>query len=79
MEWAGKSIYLIHILEDLDLDPVAAGVEFVLFGHSHRPEAFERDGVRYVNPGAVGPRRFQLPVSFAFLDDDMGVEFVEIK
>ncbi len=57
-----------HILEDLDLDPGAAGFAAVIAGHSHRPEIVERRGVLYVNPGSAGPRRFRLPVSVARLE-----------
>jgi len=37
----------------------------VVFGHSHRPLAENRDGVLYLNPGSAGPRRFKLPVTVA--------------
>lgn len=56
-------VYVIHNLEELDIDPGAAGVSVVVSGHSHKPEIEERDGVLYVNPGSCGPRRFTLPIS----------------
>jgi uncharacterized protein len=56
-------IYVLHNLAELDLDPVAAGFQVVVSGHSHRPSVERRDGVLYVNPGSSGPRRFKLPVS----------------
>jgi putative phosphoesterase len=64
---AGRALYVIHILDDLDLDPVAAGVDAVIHGHTHRPLVEERSGVLYVNPGSCGPRRFDLPVTVARL------------
>jgi putative phosphoesterase len=74
----GSSLYLIHNLAELDLDPLAAGVAMVLYGHTHVPKEEEKGGVRYVNPGSIGPRRFHLPVSFAFLGEDLSVEFVRL-
>jgi len=56
-------LYAIHDRAQIDIDPVAAGVGVVVFGHSHRPSVEERDGVLYVNPGSAGPRRFRLPIS----------------
>jgi putative phosphoesterase len=56
-------IYLIHILKDLPIDPVAKGIRVVISGHSHKPKLEEREGVLYFNPGSPGPRRFKLPVS----------------
>ena len=64
---AGTYFYLIHSLADLDIDPVAAGVQVVLTGHSHQPKEERRSGVLYLNPGSVGPRRFRLPVAMSFL------------
>ena len=60
-------LYLIHDLGELDLDPAAAGFHVVVSGHSHRPKLERRDGVLYLNPGSVGPRRFKLPIAFALL------------
>ena len=37
-------------------------------GHSHKPAlATDRDGVLFLNPGSIGPRRFTLPVAMARL------------
>lgn len=63
----GVRIYMLHVLESLDLDPGAAGVSAVVFGHSHTPLAEMRRGVLYLNPGSAGPRRFRLPVTVARL------------
>ncbi len=62
-----RHVYVVHDIDTLDLDPAAAGMCAVVYGHSHRPDARVRDGVLYVNPGAAGPRRFSLPVTVARL------------
>jgi len=80
-ELGGVTIYVIHDVHDLDLDPAAAAFQIVVSGHSHKPGSVEKDGVLYVNPGSAGPRRFQLPVTIARLDLDVlpwKVEFVNL-
>ncbi len=72
VELGGVSIYMVHNLAELDIDPGAAGVQAVLYGHSHKPRIEERAGVLYVNPGSAGPRRFSLPVSVGFLEINTG-------
>jgi uncharacterized protein len=67
VELAGATIYMLHSLHDLHLDPVAAGISIVVSGHSHQPVIERRKGVLYLNPGSAGPRRFSLPVSIGFL------------
>jgi putative phosphoesterase len=61
------SLYVLHDLHELELDPRAAGFAAVIAGHSHQPRLEERDGVLYLNPGSAGPRRFKLPISLARL------------
>jgi putative phosphoesterase len=65
---AGRAIYVIHDRADLDLDPVAAGFDLVISGHSHRPGVEDIGGVVYLNPGSAGPRRFKLPITLATVD-----------
>jgi putative phosphoesterase len=78
-EWAGvlresecvehgeASIYVLHDVNQLDLDPAAAGFDAVISGHSHKPSIRTEGGVLYLNPGSAGPRRFTLPVTVARL------------
>lgn len=63
MQFSGVSIYIIHDLSRLDLKPRAAGLQAVVYGHSHVPNMETRDGVLYFNPGSAGPRRFKLPIT----------------
>ncbi|MCU1268904.1 MAG: metallophosphoesterase family protein [Acidobacteriaceae bacterium] len=63
LEVDGVSIYVLHILENLDLKPRSAGIDAVIYGHSHVPKQEMKDGVLYLNPGSAGPRRFQLSVT----------------
>ncbi len=67
VEVGGVSLYVLHDLHELDLDPRAAGFAVIIAGHSHQPRLEERDGVLYLNPGSAGPRRFKLPISLARL------------
>jgi uncharacterized protein len=60
-------VFVLHNLDDLDLDPAAAGFRVVASGHSHQPVSREKDGVLFVNPGSAGPRRFRLPVALGRL------------
>ena len=67
IEQGGKSIYILHDVNQLDLDPAAAGIHAVISGHSHKPSIRTKDGVLYLNPGSAGPRRFKLPITVARL------------
>ena len=75
-------IYMIHILQDLDINPAEGGFQIVVSGHSHKPEQIEKDGVLYINPGSAGPRRFYLPVTVARLDlraKKWNAEFIHLE
>jgi putative phosphoesterase len=79
----GVSLYVLHDVSELDLDPVAAGFHAVVSGHSHRPRIETRAGVLFVNPGSIGPRRFRLPVALALLHvsgaEGLRAEIVELE
>jgi len=68
LELGGRSIHVVHDVNDLELDPRASGIEMVISGHSHRPAIETVDGVLYLNPGSAGPRRFSLPVTLAIVE-----------
>ena len=61
----GYSIYIIHDLAKIDLDLEAAGINIVIFGHSHQPERFKRGPVTFINPGSCGPARPGRPITMA--------------
>lgn len=67
IELGGASIYMIHNLADLDLNPKAAGVSVIISGHSHCPKIDWKQGVLFFNPGSAGPRRFSSPISLGSL------------
>lgn len=78
----GHSIHVLHDLAQIDLSPSAAGISVVISGHSHKPAIEERDGVLFVNPGSLGPRRFRLPVALAKLyvsDTAVRAEIFELR
>jgi hypothetical protein len=74
----GKSLYVLHDLNELDVDPSAAGFSVVVTGHSHKPAISRKGDVLYVNPGSAGPRRFKLPVTVGTLVMEHGAVRAEI-
>ena len=48
---AGKSIYVLHDLKTLQVDP-GAGIDVIVSGHSHVPKIDTVSGVLYLNPGS---------------------------
>ena len=81
VEISGRSIFMLHDVQQLDLNPEAAGIAAVIFGHSHKPLIEWRRGVLFLNPGSAGPRRFQLPVSVAWLNmeaDELSARIVHL-
>ena len=74
-------IYVLHDIQQLDLDP-AADINIVVSGHSHKPSQTERNGVMFLNPGSAGPRRFKLPVTVARLnlrESPWSVQFIDLS
>ena len=93
-DWAGKlpltelvqidgfSLYVLHILDELNLDPPTAGFHAVIYGHSHQPKIETRNDAIYFNPGSAGPRRFNLPVTLGQItiaEDGLRAEIVALE
>lgn len=69
-----RYFYLAHNRDSIDIDPAAACVDAVIFGHTHTPELYKRGNVIYMNPGSTGPRRFTKPVSMGrIIINDRGI------
>jgi putative phosphoesterase len=77
-ELGAATVYILHNLAELDLDPQAAGFQAVITGHSHQPLVEMRRGVLYLNPGSAGPHRFHLPVTVARLHIEDGALRAEL-
>lgn len=81
VEFGAVSVYVRHDESELDIDPKAAGLQVVMFGHSHQPKVEHRDGVLFVNPGSAGPRRFKLPIAVGELliaGDQVSARIIEL-
>jgi putative phosphoesterase len=80
IEIGAVTLYALHDLEQLALDPAAAGFNAVISGHTHQPALKEHNGVLYVNPGSAGRQRGGLPATAALMDINrrrVQVRFVE--
>ena len=64
----GRTLYVLHNLNEIKLDAAASGFDVIISGHSHRPKIETKNGVLYINPGSAGPRRFKLPIAVATLE-----------
>ncbi len=65
---SGVPFYITHILDTPDhpSPDIVRGMgrnaaRVAIFGHTHRPYLRIHDEVLFLNPGAAGPRRFDLP------------------
>lgn len=67
-ECADQTLYILHNIAELDLNPKAAGFAAVIYGHSHKPSIEWKAGVLFFNPGSAGPRRFSLPVTLGKIE-----------
>ena len=76
VELGGRRFLLVHDRKSLEELPDA---DIVVSGHSHSPDVREEDGILWVNPGSIGPRRFRLPIVLARMTltgDAVDVELV---
>ncbi len=74
-------IYVLHDINKLDIDLETAGIDIVISGHSHSPLKVNINSVLFLNPGSIGPRRFNLPISMAILNidgDNINAELINI-
>jgi putative phosphoesterase len=72
------SLYVRHNIDELDLDPEAAGIKVVISGHTHQPSVIKKSGVLFLNPGSIGPRRHDYPISMAIICIKNGLVNVEL-
>ena len=54
------NLYLIHNINDIKVDLIDLNINIVVYGHSHKSKIYIKDGILYINPGSIGPKRFKL-------------------
>ena len=59
------SIYILHDLLSMNLNPKAAGFDLVISGHTHLPTVRKVEGILFLNPGSAGSNRSGKPPSLA--------------
>ncbi len=72
VEAGGIRFHIVHQLETMLPPGVDGSLPCAMFGHTHRPELRMRQGVVLLNPGSIGPRRFNLPISLADVVSENG-------
>jgi putative phosphoesterase len=60
-------LYIVHDVKTIAINLRAEAIDAVVAGHSHKPVLASRDGILFMNPGSIGPRRFTLPIAMGFL------------
>ena len=61
----GVGIYVVHDLFQLDIEPLSAGIQMVVHGHTHQARIEWIQGVLYINPGSATQPRGGRPASVA--------------
>lgn len=65
-ELFGLRLQMIHNIKERPHD--AGACDLVVYGHSHKYADREEGGVRFLNPGSCGPRRFHQPITMAVIE-----------
>lgn len=65
--------YIIHDISKLNIDLQQEKISFVVYGHSHKKNIYTENGIIYINPGSIGPKRFKLPTTMAklYIDEEL--------
>ena len=71
----GVTFFMVHNKKEVPAD--LAGVDAVVFGHSHKYLLEEKDGLLWLNPGSCGPRRFHQEITMMMAEAEDGKLQVE--
>ena len=75
------TLYVLHDIQQLDLDPKAAGIRVVISGHTHRASLEEKNNVVFLNPGSAVEPRHNSPPTVAILTargETLEARFIEL-
>jgi putative phosphoesterase len=75
------TLYILHDIQLLDLEPQAAGIRVVISGHTHRASLEEKNNVVFLNPGSAVEPRYNSPPTVAILTargETLDARFIEL-
>lgn len=75
VEIEGIRFLIVHNKKDIPKD--LTEIDVVIYGHSHKYEEKEVDGIFMLNPGSCGKRRFDLEISMCYMKANQGQYEVE--
>lgn len=76
------TLYVLHDIQQLDLEPKAAGIRVVISGHTHRASLEEKNNVIFLNPGSALEPRQNSPPTVAILTargETLDARFIELS
>ncbi|BDF68142.1 phosphoesterase [Oscillospiraceae bacterium] len=71
----GVTFYMVHNKKEVPAE--LPGVDAVVFGHFHKYVEEEKNGLRWLNPGSCGPRRFHQEITLMMAEAEDGQLRVE--
>ena len=77
----GVRLYVLHDIQQLELEPQAAGIRVVISGHTHRASLEEKNSVVFLNPGSAVEPRHNRPPTVAILTargEILDARFIEL-
>jgi putative phosphoesterase len=75
------TLYVLHDIQQLDLEPQTAGIRVVISGHTHRASLEEKNNVVFLNPGSAVEPRYNSPPTVAILTargETLDARFIEL-
>ncbi len=78
----GIIIKVIHRPEDIPQEWFEDGTDIIIYGHTHKPLESKKGNTLLLNPGSIGPRRFNLPISYVLMEIEQGkysYEFITME
>lgn len=73
LELYGLHFFMVHNKKELPRD--TAGIDILIYGHSHKYEENYVGRQLFLNPGSCGPRRFTQPITMAVLEIEEDTSF----
>lgn len=73
LEICGVPVFMCHKKKDIPAG--LRNVKLAIYGHSHKYADGREQGIRFLNPGSCGPRRFNQEISMALMEISKNGDF----